>query len=241
MKCPKCNMNVSDTATLCVHCGNKIQPPSDQSTQPEQNNVEQQASQIVEENLDTNTPPSVKKYLKYLLLPVIFVGIYFAADFYLDILDKQAKIEKEFEEESELYFRTISLLASTETLLSDGKEISSGELYYVLIDDDKIDKDHPLSSKEDKEKDRGLFDGKGYILYITGNSSLTAQGFACLNNGNNEKRYITTKATSFYGNAKTSNNSFDSLKLDETGKCDIKELDGRLNYSLHKLTRESKE
>ena len=52
MQCPKCNMNVSDTAKMCLHCGTSLQQPVNQSSQVVQNNGLQ--NNLVQNNVVQN-------------------------------------------------------------------------------------------------------------------------------------------------------------------------------------------
>ena len=176
-----------------------------------------------------------KNYYAFLLVPLVIGVFAFAISKGVNTITMKEKVQEEFEKESDTYFQTASLLASTGTLVAEGNSPVSGEFYYVLIDDDIKDKDHPLSPKEDKDKK--YFDGKGYVLLIMYDNGTRTHGYVCLNNGNDEKRFISLKETHYsYYSDDNNQNSFNKLDLDEKGKCDISELVGGMNHSLSQLT-----
>ena len=248
MQCPKCNMNVRDDATVCMYCGTSLQQGVNPVQQPVQNNVVQGTNMqpVATPQAPATSQPSAsvieykkrekrKKILLLLLIPIVAVGAYFGLPIIQERMEMKVKAQEEFEEESETYFNAAALLTKSKILVSEGRDPIAGEFYYVLIDDDIKDKEHPLTPKDDK--DRGCFDGKGYVILIMGDSIINVHGFVCLNNGNSEKRFIAKKTTNVAetidGN---SQNSFDSLSINEKGKCDISELLGNTTSALHQLT-----
>ena len=241
MQCPKCNMNISDDSKMCIHCGTVIQPFANQTPQPVQNNAIQvgtdQQTVVAQPTVEPTVSykPHRRNYLFFILIPVLIVGVYFAVTTYKKNKEMEAKAQEEFETESGEYFQAAAILTKSKILISEGEDPVANEFYYVLIDNDIKDKEHPLSPKENNDK--GYFDGKGYIIIIVGESALRGEGFVCLNNGNTEKRYITLKTLDPYetitGN---SNSSFGNLEIDEKGSCDIKELLWHTTSKLHQLT-----
>lgn len=55
-KCPLCNHYISDTVTICPHCGNELIPPSSESTESSVNDSTMDTN--VNANIET---PSVEK------------------------------------------------------------------------------------------------------------------------------------------------------------------------------------
>lgn len=55
-KCPHCNHYISDTVTICPHCGNELIPPSSESTESSVNDSTMDTN--VNANIET---PSVEK------------------------------------------------------------------------------------------------------------------------------------------------------------------------------------
>ena len=246
MKCPNCGMNISDGARMCVHCGTSIQPFGGTVTQPVQNNmqvqqpgvaVQQQVPQVVEEKKNIGG-----KRAKIIFIIILILGICFGVYSYIKKKELDKKIQEEFEEEAEEYFQAVSVAVNADVFESEGKELTTGEFYYILIDNDIKDKDHPLTPKDDKDKkDKGYFDGKGYILVNKGYGSLSGEGFVCFNNGDDEKRYTSVQTMNVYNAFEgDTNNSFRELTIDKKGKCDINELLGATNYPLNKLTAKEK-
>jgi len=253
MKCPNCGMNISENARMCVHCGTSIQPFANQvvqstqpfanqvvqSTQPVQNNMVQGTNlQQVPQVVDNNKPKGIP-IGKIIFITLLVIGICLAIFFYIKKLETDAKVNEEFEEDAETYFQAVSIAADANVFESEGKTLSSGEFYYVLIDNDIQDKEHPFTPKDDKEKkEKEYFDEKGYIIIVKGYTSSDTQGFVCFNNGKDEKRFISIKTMDFNDIvADNSNNSFGNLKIDKKGPCDINELLGRSNYPLYQLTK----
>ena len=252
MKCPNCSMNISDGARMCVHCGTSIQPFGSTVTQPVQNNMQiQQPGVAVQQQVPQGVPAQQQvpqvfeekkniggKIAKIIFIIVLILGIGFGVYSYIKKKELDKKIQEEFEEEAEEYFQAVSIAVNADVFESEGKELTTGEFYYILIDNDIKDKDHPLTPKDDKDKkDKGYFDGKGYILVNKGYGSLSGEGFVCFNNGDDEKRYTSVQTMNVYNAFEgDTNNSFRELTIDKKGKCDINELLGATNYPLNKLT-----
>jgi hypothetical protein len=59
-KCPHCNHYISDTVTICPHCGNELIPPSSESTESSVNDSTMDTN--VNANIET---PSVEKERYY--------------------------------------------------------------------------------------------------------------------------------------------------------------------------------
>ena len=177
-----------------------------------------------------------KNYFAFLLVPLVLGSFGFAIVSGVNTITMREKEQEEFESESNTYFQTASVLARTSSLVSEGKEANDGEFYYILIDDDMKDKEHPLSPIDNKDKK--YFDGKGYVMIIMYNNGTKTHGFVCLNNGNDKKRFISLKAMNYYSIIENDKeqNSFHKLKIDKEGKCDISELVGGMNHSLSQLT-----
>ena len=224
---------------MCVHCGTSIQPFGSPVTQPVQNNmqqgvpVQQQVPQVTEEKKNTGG-----KIAKIVFIIILILGIGFGVYSYIKKKELDKKIQEEFEEEAEEYFQAVSIAANADVFESEGKELSTGEFYYILIDNDIKDKDHPLTPKDDKDKkDKGYFDAKGYILISKEYDSLDSEGFVCFNNGDSDKRYTSMQTMNVYNAFEgDTNNSFKEFTIDKKGKCDINEILGTTNYPLNKIT-----
>ena len=176
-----------------------------------------------------------KNYWAFLLIPLMIGGAYLTFVTVKNTIETRKATQEEFDEESGTLFKTTAILAHSGILLSEGNRPTSDGIYYVLIDSDKKDKEHPFSSSE--EKDKGLFDGKGYIMISMGGSVTNADGLVCLNNGDSKKRYISLKSMNIYELIREdSHNSFENIPIDKKGECDITEFIGALNYPLHQLT-----
>ena len=180
-----------------------------------------------------------KNYFAFLLIPVIIAGFGLIAFLMFKAIVNKSLTTEEFEKEAKTYFQSAALLAESGVLEYDGKEPNPQEFYYVLIDEDIKDNEHPLTTETNK--DRGKFDGKGYVIIIMGNSSLTTHGFVCLNNGDSTKRYTSIETLNVYESISGDKNSFDTLKIDKKGKCDISELVGHMNYPLNQLTKKAED